>query len=393
MKRVSGTALLVAAVIAVVLWPLVPSVAEMADVYLRNGMKLRGDVTATDEEVIVRNSAGELRLARDEVERIVPLTTAESQPSSQPTTRGESPRSRPTTSGPTTQEVLPKEPEKTERPELSPAPPLSDADIERLKMLELKLDGPAEVVRVHFKKKGRQRDLPLEVLDQARKRPEFHTAWEDVLLRGQSYEKLQLIVRLTGTRYADRIDIENDPDVFETFRRRVLPLVERGCARAGCHAGRSARVFRFPMGATTGTTYAYTTFVLLDQMRTKDGALLERANPEASVLLSYLLPQENNPKAHPPVGHGPAFKAVIIHRDDRTYAAVVAWINKLMVPHPEYGLEYDNPYAGLMPPAEKTNPPPEEKKEAPELPESQPAAPETQPGEGPPGGNAPSDAR
>ncbi len=92
--------------------------------------------------------------------------------------------------------------------------------------------------------------------------------------------------------------------------------------------------------------YAYTTFVLLDQMQTRHGPLINRSNPEESVLLSYLLPPEAVSRAHPPVGRGPSFKAVIRDREERLYTAVLDWIDMLAVPRPEYGLKYINPYAG-----------------------------------------------
>ena len=367
MNGFSRKTVLVLVVGAGVLWAVVPSVAELADVFLKNGVKLRGDVRTTDDEVIVRNLAGQVRVPRGEVERIVPVDVVEGEPTTQPADT-------PGTTTRATSEPAPRAAERPPRPELPPAPPLSDEDIQKLKLLELKLDGPAEMVRVRFKRKGKQKDLPAEVLDQLKRRPDFRPEWEDVLTRGQPHEKLQLIVRLTGTKHADRIEIENDPETFDVYRRRILPLVERGCARAGCHAGKTARLFRLPMGATTGTTYAYTTFVLLDQMRTADGPLLDRTNPETSVLLGHMLPQEGNPRPHPPVGRGPDFRPVIVHRDDRSYGTVLGWINRLMTPHPDYGLEYENPYAGLL--SARTDGEAEEQPDAdgPEQPASQPTS-------------------
>jgi hypothetical protein len=311
-----------------------PARAELADVYLRSGLKLRADVTTTDDSVIVQNAAGRLRLPRAEVVRIVPLMGTASQPTTAPPvppTRREAPRPE---SGPAA------------APELPPAPPLSDEDIQRLKILELRLDGMPEPVHVRFLRKGRQRDLAAEVLDELRPRREYLPEWEEVRLRGQPHEKLQLIARQTGAEHIDRIMIENDPEVFATFRRRILPLVNRSCARSGCHGGHTARVFRLPAGSPSSDTYAYTTFVLLDQMETRHGPLLDRDDPGNSALLHDLLPQKDNDKGHPPVGHGPSFQGVIRDQEDRLYATVLNWINSLRVPHPAYGLTYTNPYAG-----------------------------------------------
>lgn len=335
-----------------------PVVAELADVYLKNGLRLRGDVTQTADEVIVRNAAGEVRFSQGDVERVVLLTAAASQPVSRPTTR----RARPTTQ--------PRE------PELPPAPPLSDEDIQRLKLMELTLDGPPDTVKVRFLRKGKQRELPLEVLDELRTREKYDPAWEHVLTRGTPAEKLQLIVRETGLTHADRIVLESDPPVFEAYRRRVLPLVVKSCGRSGCHAGQSAHEFRLPLGSATGETYAYTTFVLLNDMQTSTGPLINRSEPEASVLLGYLLPREGNRRPHPAVTREPTFKPTI-QRDDRHYNAVADWINDLAVPPPNYGLEYANPYPGRRP-APATAPAAPPQLESPPH-ETEPTGDETQP--------------
>jgi hypothetical protein len=308
--------------------------AELADVYLKSGLKLRGEVSTVDDTVVVKNAAGEMRVPRADVERIVPVGV----PSSRATTAPAPAPTAPTTPESATQPAA--------AAELPPAPPLSDEDIQRLKIGELRLDGPPENVRVRFLRKGKQRDLPTEVLDELRERPDYRPEWEETLLHGQPSEKLRLIVRTTDAEHADRIVIENDPEEFAAFRRRVLPLVERSCARSGCHGGHTARIFRFPAGSPTSDTYAYTSFVLLDQMETEDGPLLNRDNPESSQLLEYMLPQKAGEKGHPPVTHGPSFQAVIRDRDDRLYTTVLDWINALRMPHPAYGLAYKNPYAG-----------------------------------------------
>jgi len=174
-----------------------------------------------------------------------------------------------------------------------------------------------------------------------------------VLARGKLEEKLQLIVRETGTEHADRIEIVTDPEVLTAFQRRVLPLVNKSCARSGCHGGRTARLFRFPISAATGDAHLYASFVLLDQMQARHGPLIDRTNPEESALLSYLLPQENNEHAHPPVKHGAPFKSGLRSKTDPQYEAIVDWINALRYPHPDYGLEYQNPYRQPAPPTSK----------------------------------------
>ncbi len=330
-------------------WLGLPVVADLAEVHLKSGLILRGDVAKTQTEIIVRNAAGEVRLPLAEVERIVPVGEVSTQPAVTETrpVGGRAAAAR-------EQEDAAAEADDGgageggvgDGDELPPAPKISERDIQRLRLLELTLDGPAQEVRVIFRRPAGTQDLVEEVLGELRQRPDFQPEWGRVLTRGRPHEKLQLIVRETGLKHLDRIDVMNDPPAFEQFRRRVLPMIDRSCGRSGCHDGRSAQVFRMPIGSAKTEENAYTIFVLLDQMETEHGPLINRTNPEASVLLSYLLPQEDNAQAHPEVGEGPSFRAAVQHSNDRRYLTVLDWINYLMVPRPDYELEYESPYAG-----------------------------------------------
>jgi len=336
-----------------------PAAAELADLYLRSGLRLRGDVVVAGEVVILRNAAGEVRIPRLEVERLVWVPAeAASQPALE---AASTPTTAPVETEPAPDVSVPGPAGRPTGGELPPAPPISKRDIQRLKLHELRRDDPPELVRVQFDRRGRQRDLALEVLEELRKRTDFDPRWEQVLTRGQPHEKLQLIIRETGTRYADRIEILSDPEVFLIYRQRVLPLINNSCARSGCHAGTTARAFRLPIGSKTGDSYAYTTFAVLDAMQGSQGLLIDREKPEDSLLLSYLLPPERNPRPHPPVGRGPSFRAVIWGREDPQYEIVLDWIKRLARPRPEYELEYENLYAvplGVTPAAREVEPVP-----------------------------------
>ena len=70
MSRPDRPLLMWVAVVAVSLC-VAAALAELADVYLKSGARLRGDVTVTDTEVVVRNKLGEARFPLDQVERVV----------------------------------------------------------------------------------------------------------------------------------------------------------------------------------------------------------------------------------------------------------------------------------------------------------------------------------
>ncbi len=340
MRTFLGKLVVAAALLGVLGLPIVYVHAEEAILHLKSGLRLRGDVTRLDDEVVLRNAAGETRFKIEDIERIEPVGA-------------EAPDAQPV---PTVAPAPPKEAvaDTGEEESLAPAAWLSDDDILRLKLGELTRDGPAERLQVRFKRRSGQTELPDEVLALLRKRQDFDPRWAEILTRGRPNEQLQLIVRETGIRYLDRIEVRNDPDAFRMYRRQVLPLVSKSCARSGCHGGTSARVFRFPIGSSSNDAYTYTSFALLDEMKTAHGPLIDREHVEKSPLLTYMLPRENNPRAHPPVGRGPSFKPVLRDKSDPRYAQVVDWINFLLLPRPDYELTYQNAYRG---PFELTVPP------------------------------------
>jgi hypothetical protein len=99
-------------------------------------------------------------------------------------------------------------------------------------------------------------------------------------------------------------------------------------------------VFRFSRGSQRSESYAYTTFALLERMQTSQGRLIDRDDPEGSVLLGYMLPSKDNPQAHPPVRGNRPISPVLHNRRSPAYRSVVDWINSLSTPWPDYGLDY-----------------------------------------------------
>lgn len=372
------------------------AVADLADVHLKSGVVLRGDVTTTEAEVILRNEAGEVRFARDIVSHITPVTGALPKTRTVAEEYGRrlrelaredleghlalalwlSEQGRYALALERCAHVLELDPENrsaaalqskcrvllkhgdgadnaeedgvaTDSTELEAAPLLSERDIQRLKLSELRLAGKAEPVRVDFVRLPGQEDLPRVVLDRLLERKDFDARWQDVLVRGRPFEKLQVIVQTTGMEYLDRIEVGGDPEAFNLFRRRVLPLVQRSCGRSRCHAGSEASAFRLPEGAIRSEAYAYTTFVLLDGMETRHGPLIDRMEPEKSVLLGYLLPLSDNPLAHVELEGGRRYPAVLRRPKGRSYDTIVGWIGSLRLPRPAYGLDYAYPYPRL----------------------------------------------
>jgi hypothetical protein len=221
-----------------------------------------------------------------------------------------------------------------------PPPVLSESDIQRLKLLECDLDGPPERLNVRFIRPRGAPDLESLVREDLRNAGDYDPDWLYTLEHGEPREKLQVILKTTGLKYADRIEVLNHPAAFATYRRRVLPLVTRGCVRSGCHGGRAAHAFRFPAGSQSRDGYVYASFVILDRMNTAAGPMIDRGSPEQSALLRFLLPAEEGQEVHPPVEHR-RVRPVLRNPRDPRYQAVVEWIGSLRSPHPDYQLDYE----------------------------------------------------
>jgi hypothetical protein len=374
---------------------LAPAVAEMAKVRLKDGTVMRGELELTEAEALIRNEAGVVRCPRERVDHIdwlEPAKTVQSDymrrfwalapgdvkghfalakwlverkalelartqcehvlkldPQHDDAKRLLEEVKERLAGGPGEQPVGEQgaEPSKGEPSQqrykgVPPPPPLSPRDILRLKLSEIKLDGPAERLGVRFLKLRGEPDVEQLVREEMVNAADYDPDWAQTLAKGQPHEKLQVILKATGLKYADRIEIRGHPRTFSTYRRRVLPLVIRGCARSGCHGGYTAQVFRFPRGPQSSDGFVYTSFALLDGMQTAVGPMIDRALPEQSALLRYMLPAEEGQQLHPPVKSGRVTPTLRGTRDP-TYQVLVDWLSSLRSPHPDYELEYQFP--------------------------------------------------
>jgi hypothetical protein len=376
--------------------------AELATVHLNSGTVMRGNVELTESEALLRNAAGVVHCPRAQIERIDWLEQAQTiqanymrrfwalkpddtpghfalaewlverrlfdaarqqcayvlklDPGHEQATQLLQKIAQQSAEAPSTQPAGADQPTPAERTtsrpaeeRLEPPPVLSERDILRLKLSELALDGSPERLNVRFLQSRNERDLIDLVRQEMDQAFDYDPDWERTLESGRPHEKLPIILKATGLKYADRIDLRGNPEVFMTYRRRVLPVIIKGCVRAGCHGGQDAQVFCFPAGSQNSDEFVYTSFALLDQMQTPAGPMIDRTLPEESALIRYMLPAEEGEELHPPVEHGRVTPMLRSTRDAR-YQTLVEWISSLRTPHPDYELEYVFP-AWLEPPS------------------------------------------
>ena len=310
------------------------ALADYADVVLRDGTVLRGDVEEQGGVILLRNAAGEVRLDRAGVARILPLEP----PSSRPVVTPAGPESQPgePQSGAPSVENGPVD------GELEAPAEITERDIQRIRLSEMDHEAEPERVRVSFSRAGDEAPLEDVVLAEIAEMEEPEPQWRDVLTRGRPHEKLAVILEATGLKYADRIELRSETRVFDDYRKRVLPNVIKGCGRSGCHSGEDARVFRLPEGSRASESYTFVSFLILDGLRTKDGLLIDHEFPGHSILAQYLLARDEAETPHPEVERGrvaPVFNS----RRDRRYQELIDWIASLRDVRPDYGLEYALP--------------------------------------------------
>ncbi len=152
-------------------------------------------------------------------------------------------------------------------------------------------------------------------------------------------QKLHLIARYKGEAYIDKVKIESDPEVFVEFRKRVMPIVARGCATTGCHgpgSGDSAgfSLFDDPKRAKE-TTYA--NFVILSELESGNRQMINRPHPQESLLLTCMLPSK---EVKPALRHPGDLniKPVYQSRNAPGYRRIERWIASLKQPTPDYGI-------------------------------------------------------
>lgn len=364
------------------------ALAERAEVHLRDGTTLRGDVDFTETEVVVRNAAGEVRYPRAAVARVERLEAPATVDADYAWSfralaaddleghfalaeylnsrerydllarqaeyiLGKSPEHRnarllldlalekmKSEQAPATDEGDEQEPAGT----IPPPPLLTREEIQRIRLSEYATDGIPEVLQLRFLRRPGQKSLEDTIVAQLRAQPEHDPRWIRTLERGRAHEQLQIVLRVSGLEHADRIELKSELHKFEQFRRSVLPLLIKGCARAGCHGGASAESFRFPRAAKSSDPFVFTTFVMFDRMSSRVGPMIDRAAPEQSALLKFLIPAPED-RAHPHPDVSGRFKPLLRSDKERDYRAVADWIRSLKTPRPDYGLQLDLPGA------------------------------------------------
>lgn len=228
--------------------------------------------------------------------------------------------------------------------ELEPGQPpklkkLTDAQINRIRYLELR------GMRLKTSMPDRvQVKIPRDVIDEFLIEMEGHPDFRGkksrrAFLKKTPPQKLHVIAQYKGADYAEKVEIQSDPEVFVEYRRSVLPTVLRGCATSGCHAPTNEQAFGFRLFKDPKRTdaTAYANYIILNDLSVGRQQMINRGEPEKSLLLTYLLPRKEVKVEfrHPgDVDYKPVFQS----RKAPRFKRIQNWISVLKHPAEDYGV-------------------------------------------------------
>ncbi len=222
------------------------------------------------------------------------------------------------------------------RPPTDKLPLLSDEDINRIRVAELRQGEKS--VRVDLKDglvddfisrmAGREEFQRKGAVDAFRKLPDLNKA-------------LYMLEKFPEDKdVTSRIVVKSDPAFMKDFSRNVYPLVRNFCGSVQCHGGPEPRGGWkiYDIGKGNEKT-AYTNFYILDGVHAGSSRLVDRNNPAESLLLHYMLPSQIARYKHPG-----DIKPALKDREDRSYVQMLDWIKGLKGPlHPNYGVTWKAP--------------------------------------------------
>ena len=180
--------------------------------------------------------------------------------------------------------------------------------------------------------------------------------WQNVVLKDDSADKspgaknqfinpanfTAQVRRIRDSRdmkYLEQITLTTDPATFVAYRNNVQTFVLQNCATAECHGGDKAPGgnFRLVNPATT-VEQQYTNFYVLSMYGNADGKMVDRANPDKSLVVQYGLPWATAALKHPKVE-----ARKLTGLTDPRIRTMMEWINSLGISRPNYGISYEVP--------------------------------------------------
>ena len=210
----------------------------------------------------------------------------------------------------------------------SPARILTLPQVSRIRLLEMT---PTDMtVRGHIDSKTLE-DFWREVMA---KDAANGAAGHDQFMRPGNFFAQAMRIRDSGQqKFMDQVNVTSDPAALTGYKNFVRPLIAQSCINCHDHP-RAFELVAQGIPGVTADQIDCTNFYTMSMYAGKDGKMLDRDNPESSLLLQYGLPKASASTPHP----GPELHRFSSTTDAR-YRSMYTWIKALTLPRPAYGID------------------------------------------------------
>ena len=224
---------------------------------------------------------------------------------------------------------------------------LAPADINIIRQAELRPDDSG--VRIRFERDVKKRFVTREGMPPA----EFNSMTIN--------QQVDAILQKGTPEMKHDVQILSDPPALFQYRRQIQPFLVANCATSGCHGGGTSK-FSLVVPADSDAA-TYTNFYILQQytksLRVSTGGgnvfgkgdlkVIDRQQPERSLLLQYALPATVGEYHHPDITN---YKPALRSMNDPKHRQMVDWIGKSLKPvDPDYGINFPVPGSASTQPA------------------------------------------
>lgn len=154
-------------------------------------------------------------------------------------------------------------------------------------------------------------------------------------------QQLKVLFDLQARELYPEVVIRQDAPALKAFRSQVHQrYVLNYCAASGCHGDNSpGNLFLFRIQPNSDAT-VYTNFYALNRLKRGEDSMIDRDEPNRSLLLQFGLKRDAASTPHPEVqGWRPQF----LNEEDKRFVLYTESLDLLWKPAPDYGISYSPP--------------------------------------------------
>ena len=180
----------------------------------------------------------------------------------------------------------------------------------------------------------------------------------------KDYKQAKLLIELDARDLLKDVQAIDEPTSLRKFRQSMhLSYVLSYCGTRHCHGGDDAAAFRLFRARPKDERTAYTNFFILNRYESSQGYMIDRDQPELSLLTQYGLTPDDSNIPHPQTDN---WRPFFRNRSDPRLVRILQWVHTLAEPLrvPNYGVAYKAPAARkvtappAVPPGTNDEPPP-----------------------------------